>query len=1005
MNKPLDFIARCLARLQNNEPISEYELLELEERVLYDASPLGVVAEELDPSVQASETPMEDLQAAIETSEPVSPFQIEQQIADELSELDAIINGAELTTQATSATLPIVIFSVNTNEDIVDDSDDFLSLREAIQAANSEAALDPANEPIFQILLDAADQTFFLTDAEGDIDIQSQIELVGRGIEVTTIDASLLQQTDRVFEVFGGDSATFRDLTITGGDAESGGGILVRSDASVRLETVAVTGNTASVGGGLDVFGTATIIDSSISSNIGDNGAGGIRVTNDGNVSLDTVTVTGNTATNGDGGGVEAIGFLNATNSTFSGNTASNSVLGGGGLVLRNDSVLENVTISANSTDGQGGGILVTNGGSHELTNVTVFNNTANGLEGGGGIGIRDGSVTITNATIANNTATAGSGGGIRNTGGDVNLSNSIVARNVAQGSISELNGPVGDNNNIVGDSPELLLDDVLRDNGGAVETLSIASDSSAIDAATSTLATDARGFAIDLGTRDIGAFELTLQDTSSIDFGTLLITTSQDINTSQDAFNPSDIKFEGLTDQDVIQFSNLTLEDGDGVGATTDATHSEAIDFDLLAAMNADIDALHVVGPIELDGEDEFRIQGFALQQGDVLFSGGSNADFGLEGEEVNLNPITVHVFRPDVLGDYTSGQFFENVIDTRASVGLGLGSITAFSLVESETTVGDVSLSRGDFLYTTSSNDIYLFDASANDGAGAASVLIAGGDIGLNRDVLGIELIESATQIGGVNFESGDILVSVDAVTFAPSFGSEEISNNDVIRLNVTSTSIDGGPTAATASIVFDGSDVGLGGAEINGLAIKSTPTSTETDPSLPDSTLIDQPPTDLSTGLEINTDGGNDAFFISDGGLSEDLTATTVEVRFAADPGHSSRTTSAMKMCLRYKSIPNSIVWNWTSVPESWYSRRTSTISKNLSTAKFIRSALLGTASVASGLFTSTEGSLKVAPTPTPPLTQPKLYQELILKRVSLTTYAPPMKSYKTINTSLT
>ncbi len=141
------------------------------------------------------------------------------------------------------------------------------------------------------------------------------------------------------------------------------------------------------------------------------------------------------------------------------------------------------------------------------------------------------------------------------------------------------------------------------------------------------------------------------------------------------------------------------------------------------------------------------------------------------------------------------------------------------------------------------------------------------------------------------------------------------------------------------------------------------------------------------------------------------------------------HSSRTTSAMKICLRYKSIPHSMVWNWTSVPEIWYSRTRSTMSRNLSTAKFIRSALLGTAPVASGLFTSTDSSLKaetvwhsvkrstqpransslvmsrMVSTPTPPLIQPKLYQELILKRVSSTTYGLPMKSYKTINTSLT
>jgi hypothetical protein len=48
----------------------------------------------------------------------------------------------------------------------------------------------------------------------------------------------------------------------------------------------------------------------------------------------------------------------------------------------------------------------------------------------------------------------------------------------------------------------------------------------------------------------------------------------------------------------------------------------------------------------------------------------------------------------------------------------------------------------------------------------------------------------------------------------------------------------------------------------------------------------TAVNDGPTDLSTGIELNTDGGNDAYLISDTGLSQSLTATTVEIRFAAN-----------------------------------------------------------------------------------------------------------------------
>ncbi|MEM7468629.1 MAG: LamG-like jellyroll fold domain-containing protein, partial [Pseudomonadota bacterium] len=42
----------------------------------------------------------------------------------------------------------------------------------------------------------------------------------------------------------------------------------------------------------------------------------------------------------------------------------------------------------------------------------------------------------------------------------------------------------------------------------------------------------------------------------------------------------------------------------------------------------------------------------------------------------------------------------------------------------------------------------------------------------------------------------------------------------------------------------------------------------------------------PTDLSSGIELNTDGGNDAYLISSSGLPGSLTATTVEIKFAAN-----------------------------------------------------------------------------------------------------------------------
>ena len=42
---------------------------------------------------------------------------------------------------------------------------------------------------------------------------------------------------------------------------------------------------------------------------------------------------------------------------------------------------------------------------------------------------------------------------------------------------------------------------------------------------------------------------------------------------------------------------------------------------------------------------------------------------------------------------------------------------------------------------------------------------------------------------------------------------------------------------------------------------------------------------PTLDLSSGIDLNNDGGNDAYLISDAGLGTQLTATTFEIQFAA------------------------------------------------------------------------------------------------------------------------
>ena len=144
------------------------------------------------------------------------------------------------------------------------------------------------------------------------------------------------------------------------------------------------------------------------------------------------------------------------------------------------------------------------------MTNVTLSGNEA---IDGGGIAV-DGTSTradLTNVTIANNTA-SNEGGGIFNAfgQGDVNVEATIVSGNMAMNNDANVNPGHFDNlgSNLIGDDHNLLLGD-LADNGGPVQTHALLPGSSdAIDGTGSQDETDSRGFLINDGNRDIGAFE-----------------------------------------------------------------------------------------------------------------------------------------------------------------------------------------------------------------------------------------------------------------------------------------------------------------------------------------------------------------------------------------------------------------------------------------------------------------------------------------------------------------
>jgi len=425
-----------------------------------------------------------------------------------------------------SGTIDIGAYELQTLNLVVDTLDDEsdgnfsaldLSLREALELTNANPGADT-------VTFDGGlSGTINLQIALGQLIISDDVTITGLGASTLTVDAG---GNSRVLLISSG-TVDISGLTLTGGSSDSGGGLRNENGATTTLTAMVITGNsvTAAVGGP-------------------ELGGGGIL--NDGDLTIDQSTVSGNMAlnTNVIGGGIYTISGSNTNinSSTISDNT---SVARGGGILGGSSSTvtITDSTISGNSTNTTGGGLFV-NYGTTNITGSTITGNTAN--TGGGGIYEYDSDETnISYSTITGN-STNSSGGGIRAYASTLTLSHTIVSGNMAStgSEIHRLSGTITlDDYNLLGEStndnsqafsgftvpvgtditatsdgndPTLLtdiLDTTLADNGGPTLTHALVAGSPAIDAgnAGAPPANDQRGvpFVREFGTIDIGAYEV----------------------------------------------------------------------------------------------------------------------------------------------------------------------------------------------------------------------------------------------------------------------------------------------------------------------------------------------------------------------------------------------------------------------------------------------------------------------------------------------------------------
>ncbi len=276
-----------------------------------------------------------------------------------------------------------------------------------------------------------------------EVDISQSITLTGEGTESTTLRVAEPGITNsRVFNINApGSTINISNMTIQGGDISgifndnNGGAIYLIGNTETTVTTlnlnyVTVSDSKATTGGG--IYGVSNVCldisNSTISGNTATNLGGGLYFPDDCNI--ENSTISGNTA-GGNGGGIyqnrnsDQNDNLTITNSVISGN--SSSADGGGLYNTGMNCTITNSTISANTSTNRGGGVANTE--LCTITKSTINGNTAN--THGGGIWSND-ECTIINTTIYDNTANSSlyGGGGLLNSGTFSIINSSISGNN-----------------------------------------------------------------------------------------------------------------------------------------------------------------------------------------------------------------------------------------------------------------------------------------------------------------------------------------------------------------------------------------------------------------------------------------------------------------------------------------------------------------------------------------------------------------------------------------------
>ncbi len=210
-------------------------------------------------------------------------------------------------------------------------------------------------------------------------------------------------------------------------------------------------------------------------------------------------------------------------------------------------------------------------------------------------------------------------------------------------------------------------------------------------------------------------------------------------------------------------------------------------------------------------------------LNPGDLLLSTATNETLG--GVAVSIDDIIL--FRPTTAGDYSSGTFSVLLQNPMGGSGTRDFALVETSTVVGGVTLnaGDFLLTDANAAYRSDVSLYHVTDVGPGTTIGTRTELIDGqsAGIGFGSQIYGLELIQSNTTLGGVSLTAGQLLISLSA-SDSVGVNNLAVTKFDIFSLTVTATGT--GTSSASAALLVQGSDIGLtaSGEEYDAIALLS-------------------------------------------------------------------------------------------------------------------------------------------------------------------------------------